>query len=217
MKRKLLVLLLLSAVSLSFAQPQQSANFKITKSVIDGGGGASTSTNFRLTSAYGQPTPVGAGSSSNFVLYSGFLSPSFSPGSLNPIDDLVIQRVGITNDVKLTWNPISGATAYQIYRAGNSGFVPSGANQIGSATDTTYTDVGVVATAPTQLFYIVTASAGALLLTPINPQMQAVQTQKEIVPVSQAPVKNPEITPVVKTENTSKQITPLPTTKSRTK
>ena len=52
-----------------------SENFTLTKSVMDAGGGASSSANFNLVSAFGQPTPIGIQSSENFALSAGFLSP----------------------------------------------------------------------------------------------------------------------------------------------
>ncbi len=63
---KALVLLFLPA--LSWAQ-SQSENFTFTKSVIDAGGGASSSANFNLVSAIGQPTPVGCSDQCEFYTF----------------------------------------------------------------------------------------------------------------------------------------------------
>lgn len=144
-----------------FAQPQQSENFRITKSVLDAGGGASTSTNFRLVSAFGQPTPIGVSSSTNFVLSAGFLSPAFGVSPLSPIQDLVIMRMtGLSNDVKLDWSAIPGATLYTIYRDTNPLFIPGPGNQIGTSATNTFTDVGAVGLPAIKYFYNVTSTAG---------------------------------------------------------
>lgn len=145
-----------------FAQPQQSENFRITKSVLDAGGGASTSTNFRLVSAFGQPTPIGVSLSTNFVLSAGFLSPAFGVSPLSPIQDLVIMRMtGLSNDVKLDWSAIPGATLYTIYRDTNPLFTPGPGNQIGTSATNTFTDVGAVGLPAIKYFYNVTSTAGS--------------------------------------------------------
>jgi hypothetical protein len=50
------------------------ANFFITKDVVDQGGGASQSTNFKMVDAIGQPGGVGSASSTNYKESSGFIS-----------------------------------------------------------------------------------------------------------------------------------------------
>ena len=139
----------------AIAQPQQSENFRMTKSVLDGGGGASSSTNFQLVSAFGQPTPVGMQSSANFVLYAGFLEPSFQISPISPIQHLVILREG--TDMRLWWEPITGAESYRIYRDPDPLFTPAPGNQVGSVTDTTFADTGVVGLPPLKYYYVVTA------------------------------------------------------------
>jgi len=141
----------------TFAQPQQSENFRITKSVIDAGGGASSSTNFQLVSAFGQPTPIGLSSSANFMHSAGFLSPIFAVSPLSPIQDLVIMRQTASNNMRLDWSAIAGAESYRIYRDENPLFTPVPGNQIGSVTDTTFIDVDAVSLPMVKYYYIVTA------------------------------------------------------------
>jgi hypothetical protein len=144
-----------------FAQPQQSENFRIAKSVLDAGGGASTSTNFRLTSAFGQPTPIGVSSSTSFVLSAGFLSPQFAASPLSPIQDLVIKRAPASNNVQLDWSAISGATLYTVYRDVTPTFTPSPSNQIGTSATNSFTDVNAVNLPAIKYFYNVTSSPGS--------------------------------------------------------
>ncbi len=143
------------------AQPQQSENFRITKSVLDAGGGPSTSTNFQLVSAFGQPTPIGVASSANFLLSAGFFSPIFSVSPLSPIQDLVIMRQPASNNMKLDWSAVSGATVYYVYRDSNPLFTPGPGNLLGSNTSNTYTDVGAVGLPAVKYFYIITSAAGS--------------------------------------------------------
>jgi hypothetical protein len=168
MKRILVSLLLISACQLvgisacCFAQPQQSANFRITKSVLDAGGQLSTSTNFRLVSAFGQPTPIGVASSANFTLSSGFLSPAFSASPLSPIQNLVMIRQPASTNMKLDWGAITGATLYTIYRDVTPTFTPGPANQIGTSATNTFTDLNAVNLPLSKYFYIVTSTAGTI-------------------------------------------------------
>jgi hypothetical protein len=129
--------------------------------VLDAGGALSTSTNFRLVSAFGQPTPIGVASSANFTLSSGFLSPVFSTSPLSPIQNLVIIRQPASNNMKLDWGAIAGATLYTIYRDVTSTFTPGPSNQIGTSATNTFTDVNAVSLPAIKYFYIVTSSAGS--------------------------------------------------------
>jgi len=147
--------------ALLLAQPQQSENFRITKSVLDAGGGASNSTNFQLVSAFGQPTPIGVSSSSNFVLSAGFLSPQFAASPLSPIQDLVIRRAPASNNMQLDWGAIAGATLYTIYRDTNPLFTPGPANQLGTSPTNSFTDVNAVTLPAVKHFYNVTSSSGS--------------------------------------------------------
>ena len=156
----ILILVALLCAATLFAQPQQSENFRITKSVLDAGGGASSSANFQLVSAFGQPTPIGVSSSTNFTLHAGFLTPAFGVAPTSPIQDLVIMRVaGLSNDVQLDWSAIPGATLYTIYREANPNFIPGPANQIGTSATNTFTDIGAVALPAVKYFYNVTWSS----------------------------------------------------------
>ncbi len=130
-----------------------SEHFTLTKSVVDAGGGASSSTNFNLVSAFGQPTPVGLQSSDNFTLLAGFLSPQLQVSPLSPIQQLVIKEA--QPDALLFWEAIAGAGSYSIHRAAIINFVPSPSNLIGTVNATSFTDVGVLAGPATQQYYII--------------------------------------------------------------
>jgi hypothetical protein len=149
-----LAILILAA--LSFAQPQQSENFKIAKSVIDAGGAASSSENFKLYSAFGQPTPIGLQSSTDFVLSAGYLSPMFQLSPLSPIQNLVIKYNN--PNINLNWGRIAGAASYVIYRDTTALFTPGPTNQIGTASDTFYVDLNAMALPYPRYFYNVESS-----------------------------------------------------------
>jgi hypothetical protein len=158
MTKTFLFIALALAPVLLLAQPQQSEDFRITKQVLDAGGAASSSANFQLISAYGQPTPIGAQTSQDFVLYAGFLNPTFAVSPLSPIQELVILQS--QPDVILYWEPIVGAASYKIYRSLDPMFIPGPGDYIGTATDTTYTDVNATTLPAGKYFYNVTASTG---------------------------------------------------------
>ncbi|MBI5058867.1 hypothetical protein HZB60_03665 [candidate division KSB1 bacterium] len=191
------IIVLLFAASCVLAQPQQSENFRIAKSVIDAGGGASASTDFRLVSAFGQPSPIGAQSSESFHLYAGFLSPVFAAGELNPIDDLVIRRqAGPTANVLLHWGRIAHAAQYKIYRSTDPLFVPGPSSQIGVVVDTSFTDVGALGLPAWRYYYAVTAAnAAGLVVTPIRDMTAAAGAGQPPSESTRAPGHVPEVRP----------------------
>jgi len=172
---------ILGISSFAFAQPQQSANFRITKSVLDAGGQPSTSPNFHLTSAFGQPSPLGISSSANFTLYSGFLSPVFLVSPLSPIQDLVIQPV--SPDARLFWPSVPGASQYKVYRSTDPLFTPSPTNLLGTVSDTTYMDANITGLPAVRNYYIVTAlssSGGPVLIVHHAPSSAIVAASKPV-------------------------------------
>ena len=142
-------------VASSFAQPSQSENFQITKSVIDAGGAKSSSENFQLVSAFGQPSPLGGQTSESFTLWPGFLTPTVAMSPLSPIQALVIQAT--SPNVTLAWERIAGANSYTIYRSITAAFTPGPTNFVEAVADTFYV------TSPTaeRYFYIISASTDA--------------------------------------------------------
>jgi len=138
--------------ALLFAQ-SSSENFTLTKSVLDAGGGTSTSENFRLVSAFGQPTPNGVQTSANFTLFAGFLSPMLMVSSLSPIQQLVIKEA--QPDARLYWEHVQGAESYSIYRDVAIDFVPGPTNFIATVPDTFYTDTNVFVGPLARQYYIV--------------------------------------------------------------
>ena len=146
------IFLLILLPTLLWAQ-SSSENFTLTKSVIDAGGGASSSTNFSLVSAFGQPTPIGVQTSENFTLSAGFLSPLLAVSPLSPIQQLVIKEA--QPDAVLHWESIAGAGSYSVYRAAAINFTPGPGNLVGTTTNTTFTDTNVLAGPAVQQYYIV--------------------------------------------------------------
>lgn len=67
-----LMFLLFFLLSSPAYDQMSSTNFEITSSVISAGGGSMASANFNLTTTLGQPSPLGAASSTSFNLDTGF-------------------------------------------------------------------------------------------------------------------------------------------------
>jgi len=79
----------------------------------------------------------------------------FGPESPDPPSELVIQPLG--TNIRLAWERISGAGQYHIYRDTIRTITPAPALRIGSTTDSTYTDPGIINSANVKYFYLVTA------------------------------------------------------------
>ncbi len=83
------------------------------------------------------------------------------------ITDLVATRSGA--DIVLSWSPITKDTRgrrihnvrYRVYRATDTPWVMSAGEPLAETTETSYTDVGVLAGEATAVYYIVTAKHGA--------------------------------------------------------
>ena len=72
-KTKVLILAvaaMFAFLPLAQAEEMSSSNYTITSTVISGGGGLSDSTNYKMLSTIGQPSPLGDGLG---PLYSGFI------------------------------------------------------------------------------------------------------------------------------------------------
>lgn len=69
----LLIFVFLFCISnVSCAAEMSSTNYKITSSVISGGGNVMSSTNYHLISTSGQSSPLGSTSSGGYIINSGF-------------------------------------------------------------------------------------------------------------------------------------------------
>jgi len=171
-KKMFLIIAVAFAPVLLLAQ-SSSEDFRITKQVLDAGGAPSSSADFQLISAYGQPTPIGAQTSADFVLYAGFLNPTFAVSPLSPIQALVIKQS--QPDVILYWERVTAAASYKIYRSTDPMFVPGPGDYVGTTTDTTYTDVNATTLAGGKYFYNVTASTegGVVVAPPMRPPSRA--------------------------------------------
>lgn len=181
MKITSLVLASLAIVAVIFAQPQQSEDFRITKSVIDAGGGLGTSADFGLTSAFGQPSPLGAQSSEDFLLYPGFLSPTFAVSPLSPVQELVIEA--LPPNILLSWPRVAGASYYKIYRSADPMFTPGPTTLVDSVSDSLYTDAAALSLAPIKHYYIVTAATALGTLIMPQPLARDVPNSQIVSPI----------------------------------
>ncbi|MBM3324225.1 MAG: hypothetical protein FJY66_01005 [Calditrichaeota bacterium] len=107
------------------------------------------------------------------MLYAGFLNPTFAVSPLSPIQALVIKQS--QPDVILYWEPIAGAASYKIYRSLDPMSIPGPGDFIGTANDTTYTDVNATTLPGGKYFYNVTASTegGVVVAPPMRPPSRA--------------------------------------------
>ncbi len=94
LKTKLVVGLacVFSLVPLASKSASSSLNYAITRSVLNSGGGSSNSSSYGILSAIGQPSAVGATSSTNYNVVAGFISIPDSDGdgfldNTDPDDD----------------------------------------------------------------------------------------------------------------------------------
>jgi hypothetical protein len=77
------------------------------------------------------------------------------------VADLTVFPNVSTNDAILHWTASPGANSYKVYRGATYNFVPDGTTYIGQTASTSYTDVGVLATAGLK-FYVVIASTDVI-------------------------------------------------------
>ena len=81
-------ILLMCAFGFAFGQ-MSSTSYSVPTHVLDGGGTSSSSTNYRLLNALGQPTPIGVAQSTSYMGYLGYIytipmeEPEFICGDVN--------------------------------------------------------------------------------------------------------------------------------------
>ncbi|NQT83352.1 hypothetical protein HQ563_10030 [bacterium] len=92
------------------AQAQSSASYEITRSVMSGGGGRSSSASYDLTGTLGQPSPVEVSESDGYNLGSGFW------GATVKLFTVAIESISysIAEGARITWHSIAGAN-YTLY------------------------------------------------------------------------------------------------------
>jgi fibronectin type 3 domain-containing protein len=73
------------------------------------------------------------------------------------VDSLTVYPDSLASDAVLRWAPSAGANSYKVYRGTEYEFVLDETTYIGQTATTTYTDVGVLATAG-EKYYVVVAS-----------------------------------------------------------
>jgi Concanavalin A-like lectin/glucanases superfamily/Domain of unknown function (DUF1929)/Bacterial Ig domain/Purple acid Phosphatase, N-terminal domain len=93
-----------------------------------------------------------------------------------------LTAAGGTGAAALVWTAATdnlSVTGYRVYRSATAGFTPAAANQVGTATGTTYTDTGVTAGT---WYYRVAAVDGAGNVGPASPEASAVTTADTTAP-----------------------------------
>jgi hypothetical protein len=88
------------------AHGQSSANHQITRSVMSGGGGRSSSASYSLTGTFGQPSPVEASESGSYNLGSGFWGATVRLFTV-AIEDI---SYSIAEGVRISWRSVMDAT-----------------------------------------------------------------------------------------------------------
>jgi hypothetical protein len=86
------VMMVSLCVSIAFGAGQSSENYYMELDVFDGGGGWCTSTNYAISHATAQSTPIGYSESSSYRVYAGFFFPAIW---YVPISTLPTQRSSI--------------------------------------------------------------------------------------------------------------------------
>jgi hypothetical protein len=145
-----------SSSLLSCGRSRQSENFTMTKSVMDAGGGVSSSSeSFQSRVGLWSADPGWRAVERRTSLCTrDFLSPdTASVSPLSPIQNLTIKDSG--QDAVLRWEAISGAGSYSVYRDLGLNFVPGPGNLIGTTSNTTFTDTAVLSGPALQQYYIV--------------------------------------------------------------
>ncbi len=79
----------------------------------------------------------------------------FGPVILDSPTELVIQPQAA--NIRLAWDRVSGASQYHVYRDTVTTITPAPVRLIGTTSDSTYTDPGIINTANLKYFYVVTA------------------------------------------------------------
>ena len=77
-------------------------------------------------------------------------------GSLNPVEDLVVARLGA--HIALSWSAVPTAMGYNVYRGTDPQSLPSEMTLIASPTSPTYLDSNIINMSDESVFYIVTAT-----------------------------------------------------------
>jgi hypothetical protein len=92
------------------AAAQSSASYKLTRSVMSGGGTTSTSASYSLTGTFGQPSPVDVSESTSYSLGSGFW------GATVKLFTVAIESISynIAQGIRITWHTIADAN-YTVY------------------------------------------------------------------------------------------------------
>jgi hypothetical protein len=147
------------------SQPPSSAHFRMATSVLDGGGMPVISDNHIGNISYAQPSSVGKFQSSNFRLYTGYLTPKFAVSPLSSLHKLVIHVQ--TSDILLNWEHCTGATTYRVYRSTDPLFIPDPTTFLATVVDTAYTDIHATLLPATRYYYNVTACRG-FILSPVG-------------------------------------------------
>ena len=100
------VILVVCVAGTGNAVAQSSASYKLTRSVMSGGGTTSTSPSYSVTGTLGQPSPVQVSESDSFSLGSGFWGATVKLFTV-AIDNL---SFSISEGARITWQSVADAT-----------------------------------------------------------------------------------------------------------
>ena len=92
------------------AAAQSSASYKLTRSVMSGGGRTSTSPSYSVTGTFAQPSPVEVSESPSFSVGSGFW------GATVKLFTVAVESItySIAEGVRVAWQSVAGAS-YTVY------------------------------------------------------------------------------------------------------
>jgi hypothetical protein len=117
-----LVLALLGLGATAGAEVASSASYALQQTTVDGAGAEASSTSYRLQGAAAQKAAVGASSSPDYVLQSGFFS--FVGSGLVPVVLTVDQDPVDPENIDLSWS--GNNEPYEVYRSADCGAVLGG-------------------------------------------------------------------------------------------
>jgi murein DD-endopeptidase MepM/ murein hydrolase activator NlpD len=126
-----------SATAVLNVDRPSSANYRVVRSVLGMGGGAKTSTSYRVEGTSGQLSRGSVLAADSYRVSSGFWAGAACPlAELVASPDISVDQPIIT----LMWNAVAGASAYRIYRGTEPYFAPG--TPYDNTTDTTWMDLG---------------------------------------------------------------------------
>ncbi|MDD2541636.1 MAG: fibronectin type III domain-containing protein, partial [Desulfuromonadaceae bacterium] len=137
-------------VSLSWTAVSGASAYNIYWSTASG---VTTTTGTKITSANNSYVQTGlAAGTTYYYIVTAVNSAGESPASVRAT---ATTNAPVAKQQTLSWDPVSGATSYNLYWSTVSGVTPANGTKISGISSTTYTHTGL--TAGTTYYYVVTA------------------------------------------------------------